>query len=338
MKVVFLTLTIAIFLLMPLFAQAQPEPLDGDLDFFQKKAPLYQRWLDSTGLGQVIKVDHVRLKPSDNTELELILVMNTNDLDTAAGQWAQLKKDFDTPADSVERYLYHFFEYMMELPPERGNIQIYVKNDRGEFIPCFYIFIWMEEGRLIVRKKMDDCKSMFVDVPIKSIKLKNISKGKNTKIQPGKAKSADETFDIILNYFDQKVIKHPKYGPNGGCAGKKPFRERGMKRTETSLSFSIQDLCREVLDDESNSKAVDLLNWVSRSNYNDKARERLTFTFEYIKSGNDIRLKGTIEGKFGNGVFKPRTEGYMEMEPDFQQKLESYTNELYNTLYKLLNQ
>lgn len=328
-------------MLAPLSGWCQPEaiPLDGDLPFFQKKASLFQRWLDNTGLGQVLKIDHVRIKPTDNTELELIMTMNTTGLDTAVSMWAQLKKGFDSPADSLEEYLYRMFEHTMEIPAEHGNIQIYVKDFRGEFTPCFYVWIWRKDGKLITQRNLDNCKSQLIKVPLKPIPIKNTNKGKNAKIAKAKVRTADETFAVILDYFDRQVIGHPKYKPGADCAGRAPFRERGMIRNETTLSFSIQNLCREILDDEDNSLGCKLLKRFFDVKCNDKARERITYTFEYLpENNNGATLKVTIDGKFGNGVFKPRTEGYMDMETDFPKKLESYANELYNTLYQLLNQ
>lgn len=328
-------------LFFPLLAWCQPAlaPLDEDLPFFQKKAELFQRWLDNNGLGQALKVDHVRIKPTDNTELELIMTMNTTGLDTAVSMWAQLKKSFDSPADSLEAYLYRMFEHTMEIPAERGNIQIYVKDFRGEYTPCFYVWIWKDKGKLITQLNLDSCKSQFISVPLKPIPIKNTNKSKNAKIPKAKVRTVDETFDIIIQYFNQQVIGHAKYKAGSACAGRTPFIERGMTRNETTLSFSIQDLCREILNDEDNSLGCRLLKRFFDVKCNDKARERITYTFEYVVAPNgDVILKADIVGKFGNGVFKPRTEGYMDMETDFPKKLESYANELYNTLNKLLNQ
>lgn len=72
---------------------AQPESFSkDDMEFFQKTAQQYERWLQSVGLNQIMTVDKIKLKDKDPTELELHLKMNTNDLDTAVAQWKALRQ------------------------------------------------------------------------------------------------------------------------------------------------------------------------------------------------------------------------------------------------------
>ena len=61
--------------------------------FFQRKADAYQRWLDATGLGKALQITKVRPK-KDSTELELLLRVNSTDLDTAIALWNRAKDDY----------------------------------------------------------------------------------------------------------------------------------------------------------------------------------------------------------------------------------------------------
>ena len=48
-------------------------------------------------------------------------------------------------------------------------------------------------------------------------------------------------------------------------------------------------------------------------------------------------LTGSLTGKFGSGVYKPRTSGYMDMEPDFEEDfLKPYVQRFNNDLKKYL--
>ena len=81
---------------------AQNEDLSADLPFFQQKAQEYQSWLEDKALSQVLRVNHVQFKTikatgkTDYSELELILLLRTHDIDSAMGQWNSLKKSFDS--------------------------------------------------------------------------------------------------------------------------------------------------------------------------------------------------------------------------------------------------
>ena len=54
--------TFLFFFLFPLFLTAQIEDLTQDLTFFQERKALYQRWLDHSGLGQVLKVQDIKVE------------------------------------------------------------------------------------------------------------------------------------------------------------------------------------------------------------------------------------------------------------------------------------
>jgi len=121
---------------------AQTIKFDAEnLAFFQNKAERYQRWLDQTGLGTALRVTKVRLK-KDSTELELLLRANSTDLDTAIALWNRAKDDYNlSTGQPLEEKLFQTFVAFMEIPPEQGNVQVYVLDADGAFIPCFFVGI-----------------------------------------------------------------------------------------------------------------------------------------------------------------------------------------------------
>ncbi|MFK8006175.1 MAG: hypothetical protein AB8H03_07385 [Saprospiraceae bacterium] len=326
-----------VFLSFSSLSMAQQESLSSSIPFFEKKIKNYQRWLDTVGLGQIIMVDFVRLQPEDDKTLEMVLKMRTTNSDLAINQWRSLEKNHPHQTGFIENQLFRMFLHMMEITGDQGNIQIYVKNKNDQLDACFYIGIWEESIGIFKSEKTLGCKSKPIpDIILNPIKTSNLIECEEAEIITNQNPSSSEVFDIIINFIQKKIIENKKYY-NGTCSNRSPYIERGIRKTDTHLIFSISDLCREVLHEEDNSMLCSLSNFFG-SPCNDKARERLTFTFEYIKFEDKVKLKGIIEGKFGSGTFKPRTEGYMDMEPDFNIHLETYANEIYNQLIQILNQ
>lgn len=314
------------FFASPLLAQRQP--IAGDMPFFQEKKAQYQRWLDATGLGAAIKVDRVRLKPRDTTELELLLVLHgTTNVDTAIGHWRQLRHDFEKAAGSrsLTATLFQTFISMMEIPPSQGNVQVYVRGQDGRYLPCFFVWAWEENGVPRDSLHLDACKSQPLEIEVPALTVKKIVQGKT--ISQTRVLEANRVFDEILRFARERYPATKYVGAD--CAGRYPqvVEER---RSPTRLVFSVSDLCREALSNERLSIWCDLARATGwNRTCNDIKRERLEFEFNYIPllEGNRIvgfRLDGTLRGKFGSGVYMPRKSGYMDMDPDFIDFEEDY--------------
>lgn len=303
--------------------------------FFEKQASEYQRWLDAKGYGAALKVERVRLKVNrngtiDSTELELFLLLRATDADTAIAKWNRMKKDFDTADDSLEAILYRTFVHKMEIPDSQGNIQIYVRNKYASYIKDNHIWIWQENGRIVTEKRVavTKAKSFEISVPYS---VKQTGKGKSSKVSASKRRSANEVFDIVLKHVKNLMLEHPKYRKE--LNDRKPHIENDSARTATTLKFTVADMGKEVLTDQ--SRYI----WETWVGINTIAMERLYFYFEYIPAADGgYSLKCTIDGKFGSGVFKPRTSGYMNMEPDFDDFFEKYKNDFRSKLQTVLQQ
>lgn len=315
-------------------SHAQKENLSGSMDFFQKQTAEYQRWLDAKGLGKALKVDQTRFKKDkkgkiDNTELELLLLMESTDLDTAIGQWNQLKKEFDSDADSLEAFLYRAFVHKMEIPEAQGNIQVYIKDAKHKYIPCFYIWIWHENGRIATQKKIGACKDKKFEVSIPPYRPKTTGRGKTAKIGKSQTRPANEVFDLILQHVRATMLEQPRYQTE--LKDRKPRIENDSARTATTFKFTIADLGKEVLTNQTRTI------WEKWVGLNTIAMERLHFQFEYAPvRGGGFTLKCIIDGKYGSGVFRPRTSGYLNMEPDFDDFFETYKNNFKTSLQKKL--
>ncbi|MEO6039415.1 MAG: hypothetical protein ABIQ93_13460 [Saprospiraceae bacterium] len=322
---------ICLFLLgfLPALLAAQTDDLSASLPFFSKTARQYQRWLDATGLGRALKVDSFQLK-KNNTELELLLLLRTNDPDTAVALWKNINQNFperggDTLA--LENELFQTFARQMQIPPDKGNVQIYIRDKHGMYIPCFYVWIWSDEGVLKTEVRLNECKAKIFEVTIKPVAVRQTAKGKKTtlprKVQP------NEVFDEILRFAREQYEVTT-------CYDRSPKVEVDYQKTKNNtLEFTVTDLCRVVLSDEQSSTWCNILQKLGYP-CNDARRERLVFSFTYIPTDTGYQLSCRLQGLFGSGVYKPRVSGYMDMEPDFDDYLNAYVNGFQNRLTERL--
>ncbi len=317
---------LAVLLLAGSSLTAQITFNEKDEAFFRKKAIEYQRWLDKTGLGEALKFSELRLQ-KENTELEMFLVVNSTDLDTAISVWTQVKQDFQTIADRppLEEKLFRTFVDFMEIPAAQGNIQVYVKDAEGRIIPCFWVAAWEKDGIVQSKYKIGECKSDYaINIAISPIPVRKVV-GKNTTSVARQLGTA-QVFSGIENFIRNKygMVKYEDRTP----------KIIVDKEGNTTLRVTVENLSRVVLTNEKQSLWCDAMNALGIS-CNDMRRERLEFRFDYTEGSN--MLTGSLTGKFGSGVYKPREEGYFNMEPDFSSYIISFHKGFQNELEKYLN-
>ena len=136
-----LTMKYFVFILLfclPLCSAAQLQDFSNDMPFFQSKAVLYQRWLDTTGLGQALEVETVRFARNPVTdktntqELELYLLLRDTNPNKAIALWKSAEKNFlQSAGRPLKAELFQTFAHNMEIPPEQGNVQIYINDSKG---------------------------------------------------------------------------------------------------------------------------------------------------------------------------------------------------------------
>lgn len=324
-----------LFFLIPFVAEAQSEDLSVDSPFFQQKAREYQAWLEDKTLSQALCVNHVQFKTikatgkTDYSELELILLLRTHDIDSAMGQWNSLKKSFDSPADSLEAFLYRSFVHKMEIQPAKGNIQIYIQSADRKYIPCFYIWIWWENGRVLSKKQIQACRTKSFEVHIPLYRVNKVGQGQTVKVAQPQIKSAQNVFDLISNHVNRNILQEPRYKTI--LKDRKPIVEDSL-RAGNHYSFILANLGKEVLSDQTRAF------WEKWIGINTIAMERLSFQFDYLPNPDgSFNLRCNIDGKYGSGVFKPRKSAYLNMEDDFDDFFESYKNNFRQTLIKRLS-
>lgn len=285
--------------------------------FFNKKFELYQKWLKKKGLGSFLKTDTFRISENE-TELELFLSIQTNNVDSAAAMWLALKDEIEEthPWKDLKSLLYETFIEFMEIPSSQGNIQIYVpKKDGSGYDPCFYVWIWEEDFFIEEKERINNCKSEEFKIKVKPPR---ISISSDTLQHLSNELSTDYIFDEIIAFVKKKYQSQK-------CYNRYP-KVVENDRSKYMLKFTVNDLCQEVLVDEEKSL------WCNFVEYwwgpcNDIRRERLKFTFHIVPKEQGFNLYGEMKGKFGSGVYKPRQGHYMDMEPDFEFFLKSYKSD-----------
>ena len=315
--------------LFPASVMAQRQNIDKDLPFFRAQAAEYQRWLDATGIGEALRVDQVRVR--DSTKLELLLLVQSTDLDTAIGKWKRLQQDFLAGEGyPVIEKLFHVFVHKMEIPPGQGNVQIYVKDTKDEYIPCFYIWIWQDTSGIQTEERLNECRSsqLELDLIVRPIALRNTGAVQTSRINA--RYGPDAVFDEVLRYARARFT-------NPRCEGRQP-RIEGIDRKGNRLSFAVSDLCKEVLNEEQEPLWGTILNLFYAKDKSFVKRERLSFSFTYIASDGQpgYALSGWIQGKFGSGIYQPRQSGYIDMDPDFMDYLETYAKDFQTKLREYL--
>ena len=292
----------------PLFSQ---EYLATDYAFFQKKANLYHRWLDAKGMGEVLQVDKVEMK-KNGMELELFLSLKTTDPDSAAALWRGLEQKVISTNrhKKIGEVLYGTFIRLMEIPSAQGNVQVYFpRKEGGGYNPCFYVWLWEENGKVLEESRINNCRAQDLEIPVTISALKKMAAKGELRVY--RKADAQVVFDKVIEYARAQYEQQ-----KDNCEERSP-RVEEEDRTDYALKFTVTDLCREVLTDESQSLWCDFVElWWGPCN--DMRRERLEFSFKYSLTETGYVLTGELTGKFGSGVYRPRISGYMDMEPDFE--------------------
>lgn len=299
---------------------AQVEDLTKDTPFFKEQSKLYQRWLDHTGLGKVIKVYDVEVEAD---ELSLFLAFHKEESNYVTNVWEQLKATFDRQNPlSLEQQLFYKMCHIMEIRHSVGNVQLYdTYNLKVE--PCFFRGIYFDEKKVKVEES--SCRSEIVDLNLRPPTLR--SNDKNTVMEFQQILSKEVVYQKILQFAQKKYTQTE-------CIDRYP--EIKTLDTDEVLHFEVLDLCREVLIDEAQPTLCTILqtfgydcNWVRR--------EKLDFIIKYEPSSSGIKLNIEIDGKYGSGVYsRVRRGGYINMEIDFDEYLERYAKEFKEELKRFL--
>jgi hypothetical protein len=306
--------------LFPCCVFAQIEDLTQDRTFFQDRQTLYQQWLDHSGLGQVLKVEDIKVEPE---ELSLYLAFQTEDVDSSMIAWKALKQTYEADFPiSLEQQLFYKMVSLMEVRQSIANIQIYDTYDL-KVEPLFFVGIYFDAGEVTVESSGHKSKNRDIEFTVEEL-----SKRMNLSAEEVEKRFTKEyVFDTILAYSRKKFAAMQ-------CENRQP-NLRLLENRQT-LRFEVSNLCREVLTDAANPLLCRLLdrfgkdcNWVKR--------EKLDFTISYTPTRDGFNIGVIIDGKYGSGYYETvQRGGYMSMEIDFDEYLEVYADAFVQELIERL--
>jgi len=316
-------LSIGVFLLASCAAGAQPEDLTRDTEFFNRQKDIYQRWLNHSGLGEVLHVESIGVKEQ---RLSLYLGFPYSDIDSIVRAWEALKREFEAERPiSLEQQLFYKAANLMEVRQSLVDVQVYDTYDLRQE-PLFFRGIYFEDGQVKVEES--NPKSKIKEVYISPASFKGM-KGMS-EAQFRQAFSREAVYEKVLEYARKR------YGSTG-CEQRYP--KVRVLENEAVLRFEVEDLCREVLTDEANPLLAQILNSCCGQDYNWVKRELLAFiaTHRELPDGKGFLLTIEIDGKYGSGIYeKVRRGGYLSMEIDFDDYLERYADSFREEVKKVI--
>lgn len=311
--------------LSPLLVSGQVEDLTKDLPFFTGQMDKYQRWLDRSGLGDLLEVEDIKVEPE---RLSLYLSFPFEDIDSVMTAWESLKDGFEANSPlTLEQALFYKLIHFMEIRQSMADVQIFdTYNLKNE--PLFMRAIYFEDGEVKVEESNPRAEKR--EVAIRAVSFRDMKEPSVEAVQERYPR--DQVFELIYDYAQERFCRRCYEDTN--CSGRQPHIR--LLEQSTVMRFEVTDLCREVLTDAANPTLCRILdgigydcNWVRR--------EKLEFTFTYTPDDEGFLLGVEIDGKYGSGRYDqvPRG-GYYSMEVDFDDYLEDYADTLSTTLKRLI--
>lgn len=304
-----LSFILSLLLLFEYAAMAQIEDLTQSKAFFQQQAQEYQRWLDQSGLGTVLRVHLVDPRPQ---ELPIYLAFRYQKIDSSIVAWRALKSKFEaSQPNSLEAELFYKLVYLMEVPDSLANVQIYNTYDPAG-TTLFFRGIY-HDGKGV---RVDSSGSM-ADASF-SLQLQDFKGLAKASVEEQRARlSKGLVFQRIYRYAQQRYLSK-----------KQTYRTPRMELRDSLeiLRFDIKDLDREVLSDAEQPYWCQLIKKLGFADCNWVRREMLAFKISYkVLPTGGFRLGITIDGKVGSGYYdKIRDNAYKPMTTDFNEYLERY--------------
>lgn len=198
-----------------LFAQ---DGLQRDKAYFYDNLKVYQSWLDSTQLANILTIKQLQVEPS-----LLILKMNV----TSKEDWFDLKDEFQQRYQlDAGKKLFDKFAYQMAVG--RDSVRVFM-NCTAQNYPISMRYL---NGQFVIEEElpMVSTKGAF------SIKLADIP-ANNTQLTNGKREAVKLLItDYLRNYYEQKRVLWQKARFN-------------LIDSETEMLFEISNIKKEVLDD-----------------------------------------------------------------------------------------
>jgi|GEM_PF-3059524 hypothetical protein len=279
---------------------AQSTDLRNDQVFFIQQQAVYQGWLEETGLNPALQVERIQV---DSHKVTLTLQFNYKDSDTATSAWNRLRQDFQENFGlALEERLFFKFSTVMEVKLEQAELRIINYPKYGE-LPVVDGTIYFDSAfKKVARKgifRKEEKSNVFIPSFILDTSFtKRLSMSDSLNFtEQLQYKLNQELANRLRNYFEQKTDKKYVYLPN-----------------KNPIQLEVMNIKSEVIP----------AGWVSFNNPN----EHLVITIDHKITKKGLDFFCTIDGKFGNGLFKPRSlRGFRDMSPNYKHELKRYTNE-----------
>lgn len=303
------------FFVLPIFLFSQ-KGLEGDLPFFQERMQVYQRWLEHTGLGQVLKVHSVELDERSSDTLSLYLSIIGKDTDYMISAWEQLKKDFeDQSLLTLEQQLFFKMTDLMDLDQAQALVQIFDTYDLS-VAPCFFIGIYFDEE---VKTVSDQCKSESrpIEIPLRSLNgLKSHSVYNISSID---FETRREIYQVITDFAEKE------YFAADSCRKEPEFL---IREKMSLLRFEVRSVCSHAIKGQHNNLLCRIYERLFSKSCSTIKRERLTFIIsvdEQLSSGN-VKLNCDINGFYSDNWLSTGRGAYKPMEGEFDEYLKDFAD------------
>ena len=287
-------------LFLPLFSLAQDD-YRADQRFFEEQLEVYENWLSRHQLDQYFQFEAPAMKVTQD-RLTLYLGFRIEGIDASINGIRQLSAAYlSETGQPLNEMLLRKAMHIFEMPPEAIVLRVRsLRTNEGRGVDTrlsMRMNASYEETNIpafsILRSEVKD--SLVVptfalpqEMLICDVISENSENFKRT------------TWDIC-RHIEQKAAAF--FGPKGSFA---PFP--GDQR---AASFEVKNLKHQVIPEG----VLTLLD----------PYEKLTFTIRIQPDGEQgIKFLTVLDGKYGPGLFKPRSGDYHEMDPQYAEELRSY--------------
>ncbi len=289
------------------------EDLTKSSDFFEKQMPELVKWLDDIGMDTLITISGYEIEAR---QLYIFLEFVPQSLPKDASYldlWAAYSEAYAEHSPiSLEEAMMFKAVHLFQVDETEINFQVYYEGNvqKNEKEIEGYIYFETDSNKVITLGLQDKAKTTYVKVSFSEVKQKNNYASFSSVKQH---LSKEEAFRKVETY----IRKHYKIGKKAEVDIK--------KETNNRMRISVTQLRQEVLPNHAFVKYFGI-----------EKRETLSILITYSAKGGGIEMHCILDGTYGSGIFVPKKEGYSQMEPDFENALEAYTEKFGAALKKEL--
>lgn len=292
-----ITLLLTLSLIFDLKSQTVNN-LKTDSLFFLEQQVNYQKWLTEIGLNKVLSMSNLTI---DTHKIKLKLTFNYTAEDSATWAWKQLCREYEAANSlTLTEALFLKLSNIMEL--DFNQITILIRNNyKSGQLPTIDEFIFYDvfAKKIVVEGDFRTEVRDSIDIP--SFRL------------PKQFNRHDILFQVMdkpkdfNDYMSEKLFEK--------------FKAHFLTKTE-------EQFIKPQGNNPFTIKVFNLKSVVVPSSQFDffDPREFLTFEVKIVKNKNDININYIIDGKYGSGLFIPRSREsrYGHMSPKYAGELETY--------------